>query len=155
MVRELKDKHLKMRFAQVNLLAKMSPCSRRQFGALIINPHTNSTVSEGYNGLPRGCETRFCGGEVCLRDSQNIISGLDPSVGCHHAEANSITNAARLGTPLDGCWLIVNGEPCLACAKLIHHAGISRVICLKGGYSSKQGIGYLQLNGVVVEFNAP
>ena len=141
-----------MGFMQVQILATMSPCKRRQFGALIINPCTNTTISEGYNGLPRGFEAPLCGGTVCFRDTECVPSGGDPSIGCHHAEANAITNAARLGTPLDGCWLIVNGEPCLACAKLIHHAGLTTVICLKGGYSIEKGIEYLKAHGVIVKY---
>ena len=39
---------------------------------------------------------------------------------------------------------MVNGEPCLACAKLIHQAGIARVIFIRGVYSSSEGVEYLR-----------
>ena len=122
----------------------MSPCCRNKFGAVIVNPITNSIVSEGYNGLPRGCEGSLCGGKNCERNLLKIESGTHLEVGCHHAEANSITNASRLGVKTDGCWLFVNGEPCLACAKLIHHSGITKVFFVKNRYSSKKGIQYLK-----------
>jgi len=146
----MREKNLQLRFEQVRLLAQMTPCSRRKFGALIINPKTSSVVSEGFNGTPRGAEGRLCGGDTCLRDTRNITSGCDVSIGCHHAEANAITIAARLGAATDGCWLVVNGEPCIACAKLIHHAGIRRVYCIDGGYSSSEGVEYLEQHGVDV-----
>lgn len=46
-----------------------------------------------------------------------------------HAGANAITNAARCGTPLDGCVMLVTHPPCMACAKLIVQAGIKVVLC--------------------------
>ncbi len=149
----MKAKHLEMRFEQTRLLSKMSPCTRRQFGAVIVNPITNSTISEGYNGLPKGCEHKLCGGDTCARDSLGVVSGQRLEVGCHHAEANAITNAARLGSAVQGCWLIVNGEPCLMCAKLIHHSGIQRVYCIDGGYSTKNGVDYFRQHGVEVILN--
>ena len=33
-------------------------------------------------------------------------------------------NAAASGVATRGAWIIVTGEPCVLCAKLIHHAGI-------------------------------
>ena len=62
----------------------------------------------------------------------------------------TITIAARLGAPTDGCWLVVNGEPCIACAKLIHHSGIGRVYCIDGGYLSSEGVEYLRTHSVGV-----
>jgi len=139
----MKQKHVENRIKQVKLLSELSPCCRNKFGCLIINPDTKSVVSEGYNGLPKGCESKLCGGDTCLRDTQNVISGDQFHIGCHHAEANAITHASRLGVSTKDCWLFVNGEPCLACAKLIHHAGISKVFYVKGGYSRREGVDYL------------
>ena len=36
------------------------------------------------------------------------------------------------------------------CAKLIHHAGIQRVLVVDGGYAGENGVGYLQQHGVEV-----
>ena len=46
---------------------------------------------------------------------------------------NLICNAAANGVPTNNAWLIVTGEPCMMCAKLIHHAGIQRVVIVMAG----------------------
>jgi deoxycytidylate deaminase len=82
-----------------------------------------------------------------------IESGTQIEIGCHHAEMNVICNAAANGIPCRGAWIIVIGEPCLLCSKLIHHAGIERVLCVKGGYVGGQaGPEYLRKHGVEVEY---
>lgn len=84
---------------------------------------------------------------------QAIPSGTRLERGCHHAEGNVICNAAANGVKTEGAWLIVTGEPCLMCSKSIHHAGISKVLCVKGGYiGGDDGPGYLRDNGVQVEY---
>ena len=37
------------------------------------------------------------------------------------------------------------------CAKLIHHAGIGRVIVVDGGYGRANGVTYLEDHGVGIE----
>lgn len=197
----------------------MSSCTRRKFGAVLINPKRNTIISDGYNGGPRGGGA-LCGGQFCLRDGvaesdltfsesrggrdtrdaisvtlrgvevyredvtwsdkvlslqENISSyegplqrakryagtllcpaiksGTELQVGCHHAESNAIANAAADGRSTTGAWMIVTGEPCLMCAKLMHHAGIEKVICVKGGYAGgADGVHYLQQHGVPVQY---
>lgn len=83
-----------------------------------------------------------------------IETGTHYEIGCHHAEMNVITNAAARGVSCDGAWLILNQEPCILCAKLIHHAGIKKVICISGTFK----IGardYLEKNGVEVQVINP
>jgi len=46
---------------------------------------------------------------------------------------------------------IINGEPCIMCAKLIHHAGIETVIVVNGVYEN-HGLQYLKDYGVDVLF---
>jgi dCMP deaminase len=72
-------------------------------------------------------------------------------LGCHHAEQNVVCNAAANGTSTRGCWLVVTGEPCLMCAKLIHHAGIVKVLVVQNGYMGANGVEYLRKHGVEVE----
>ncbi|MEE2667190.1 MAG: hypothetical protein VYC27_06075, partial [Candidatus Thermoplasmatota archaeon] len=107
----MKDKHLAIRIEQCLALAKASNCPRRQFGALLVDPERNVVLMDGYNGGPRG-GGRLCGGEVCLRDAEDVVSGTRVEIGCHHAEMNLICNAAANGVPTKGAWLIVTGEPC-------------------------------------------
>ena len=88
-----------------------------------------------------------------LAENPPIPSGKRVEVGCHHAEMNVICNAAANGTPTNGAWLIVTGEPCIMCAKLLHHAGIAKVICVSGGYAGgSEGTEYLRRHKVAIEF---
>lgn len=80
-----------------------------------------------------------------------IASGTHVEQGCHHAEMNVICNAAAAGVATDKAWMIVTGEPCLMCAKLIHHAGIAKVIVVDGGFSGPNGIDYLKGHQVEIQ----
>ena len=145
----MKDKHLRIRIEQCLALAQASNCPRRQFGALLLDPERNVILMDGYNGGPRG-GGHLCGGDVCLRDTMGVTSGTRMEVGCHHAEMNVVCNCAASGVATKGAWLIVTGEPCMMCSKLIHHAGIVRVYVVSGGYAGANGLEYLEQHGVEV-----
>ena len=147
----LKNKYIQTRIEQCLVLSKQSTCPRRSIAAMLIDPETNSIVSDGYNGPPRGGGT-LCGGSECLRESSKVESGTRLEVGCHHAELNCILNAARVGNKTSGKVMIVTAEPCLMCAKAIHHAGIAEVYVVGGGYSGAlvNGVSYLEEHGVTV-----
>ena len=149
-LREVNDKHIRIRIAQCLALAEASNCPRRKFGALLLDPERNVILMDGYNGGPRG-GGRLCGGESCLRDTQEVQSGTRMEIGCHHAEMNVVCNAAASGVATKGAWLIVTGEPCMMCSKMIHHAGIRRVLVVEGGYLGANGVDYLRAHGVEVE----
>jgi dCMP deaminase len=146
----MKAKHLAQRIETCLGLARLSSCPRRQYGALIIDPRSNIVISEGYNGGLRG-GTELCGEHNCERTALGIASGERVEIGCVHAEQNAIFNAARLGRAVLDAWIIINGEPCLVCAKAIKQAGIARVICVDGGYTLKAGVDLLRSNGVEVD----
>ncbi|MBK8261015.1 MAG: cytidine deaminase [Nannocystis sp.] len=146
----MKAKHLAIRIEQCLTLSRASNCPRRKFGALLLDPTRNVVLMDGYNGGPRG-GGELCGGEICLRDQEHVISGTRMEIGCHHAEMNVICNAAASGVATRGAWIIVTGEPCVLCAKLIHHAGIARVIVVEGGYAGENGLSYLRRHGIEVE----
>ena len=145
----MKEKHVAIRIEQCLALAKASNCPRRKFGALLVDPTRNVVLMDGYNGGPRG-GGELCGGHTCLRDTMQVPSGTRMELGCHHAEMNVICNAAANGVPTRDAWLIVTGEPCILCAKLIHHAGITRVLVVEGGYAGENGVSYLRDHGVDV-----
>lgn len=145
----MKDKHIRIRVEQCLALAKASNCPRRKFGALLLDPERNVVLMDGYNGGPRG-GGELCGGDACLRDTMGIPSGTRMEIGCHHAEMNVVCNAAANGVRCAGAWLIVTGEPCMMCAKMIHHAGIVRVLIVEGGYAGENGVAYLEQHGVEV-----
>ncbi|HIG02955.1 MAG TPA: cytidine deaminase [Candidatus Poseidoniales archaeon] len=149
----MKEKHLAIRIQQCLSLATASNCPRAKFGALLVDPIRNVILMDGYNGGPRG-GGELCGGEVCLRDTNEIKSGTRVEIGCHHAEMNLICNSAANGVPTNGAWLIVTGEPCMMCSKLIHHAGIARVIVVDGGFGGANGCGYLENHGVEIQRTA-
>ena len=117
---------------------------------MLLDPERNVVLMDGYNGGPRG-GGELCAGEKCAREEQGISSGTRMEVGCPHAEMNVICNAAANGVPTRGAWLIVTGEPCLLCAKLIHHAGIRKVLLVDGGYAGENGLQYLQEHGVLLQ----
>ena len=146
----MKEKLLKIRIEQCNLLSEASPCSRRSVGAIIIDPQDGVVLSDGYNGTPRGSKGQLCGGGVCLRDSDNVKSGTQNDVGCHHAEMNAILNSSRRGQATLGKWIIVSCSPCLMCAKAIHHAGLVKVIISSVPDTHTEGISYLEENNVEV-----
>ena len=147
---DVKETHLKIRIEQCLALAKASNCPRAKFGSLLVDPDRNVILMDGYNGGPRGGGD-LCGGDVCLRDTEKVVSGTRVEVGCHHAEMNVICNAAANGVPTKNAWLIVTGEPCMMCAKLIHHSGVSRVIVVDGGFGGANGVDYLENHGVIVQ----
>ena len=146
----MKEKHLRIRIEQCLALAKASNCPRAKFGALLVDPNRNVILMDGYNGGPRGGGD-LCGGDICLRDTEQVLSGTRVEVGCHHAEMNVVCNAAANGVSTKGAWMIITGEPCMMCAKLIHHSGISQVIVVDGGFGGANGIDYLEQHGVVVQ----
>ena len=143
-------KHICIRIQQCLALAEASNCPRRKFGALLLDPERNVILMDGYNGGPRG-GGELCGGDACLRDTMSVKSGTRMEIGCHHAEMNVICNAAANGVRCRGAWLIVTGEPCMMCAKMIHHAGITKVLVVEGGYAGENGVRYLEDHGVAVE----
>ena len=145
----MKDKHIRIRIKQCLALAEASNCPRRKFGALLVDPTRNVVLMDGYNGGPRGGGA-LCSGDVCERDTRKVQSGTRMEIGCHHAEMNVICNAAANGVQTRDAWLIITGEPCLLCAKLIHHAGIARVLVVDGGYAGENGVQYLRNHHVDV-----
>ena len=123
-----------MRMADV--WAELSHCKRKKVGALIVKDR--KIISDGYNGTPTGFENQ------CEDDeNQNKWYVL-------HAEANAILKIAASTQSCDGATLYVTMSPCRECSKLIHQAGIRRVV-YKQGYSDTSGIDFLKSAGVEIE----
>lgn len=59
---------------------------------------------------------------------------------------NALLNALRLGHSTLGAHMIITCEPCLMCAKMIHHAGVSCVLYLQRHYASIEGVQYLNVH---------
>lgn len=125
----------------------------------VIGEDTTWAVRHVPSGTPIGMPSghQFLGTEAeaeevrvaLLARFPGVKSGTHMEVGCHHSESNVICNAAASGVSTKGGLLIVNGEPCMMCAKLIHHAGIAEVILVRGGYAGgRDGVEYLTRHGV-------
>ena len=120
--------------------AKLSYCDRRQVGALIVKDKT--IISDGYNGTPSGFEN------VC-EDDEGFTKWY-----VLHAEANAILKVSRSTQSSEGATLYLTMSPCKNCAKLIHQAGITRVVFAMK-YKDQAGVEFLKRAGVDVSFLPP
>lgn len=134
--------------------AQLSPCVKRRLAAIIFDPLNLSVISEAYNDhLMQKSSGDLCGGDHCLRISQQLHRGRDSAVGCMHAETLAILNVASSSASTRGMHLLVIGEPCKMCSKNIAAARLSRVNIVTGGYPGiDEGVAVLNNAGVEVGF---
>lgn len=111
-------KKLEKYFDIVDATARLSKDSSTQVGAIILG-QSFEVRSLGYNGAPRGCSAD---------EDERGQQRPEKYFWFSHAELNAITNAARVGTPLAGCALLVTHPPCMDCARAIVQAGIVDVL---------------------------
>lgn len=95
------------------LWSKNSYCKRKQTGSIIVK--NGMIISDGYNGTPNGFKNECEENDVTL-----------PIV--LHAEANALMKLTKSTISSDNADLYCTMSPCKECAKLIHQAGIKRVI---------------------------
>jgi len=119
-----------------NRIGKMSYSKRFQVGALLVKD--DNILSFGYNGTPRGWDN-------CCETEEETTK---PEV--LHAESNAIAKVARTTSNSEGSTLYTTLSPCYECAKMIHQAGVVRVI-YEYPYRDKSGIAFLEKCGVNVE----
>jgi dCMP deaminase len=125
--------------------SKRSKANRMQVGAIIVK--NNQIISDGYNGLPAGCDDDVCeefhNGE--LRTKKHVL----------HAEANAITKLAENGgVGSRGATMYCTCSPCIDCAKLIVQSKIKRVI-FRHLYRNTDGIELLNEYGIeTAHFNS-
>ena len=110
-------------------MATLSPDPSTKVGCLVFGPGYEIRA-QGWNGAPRGSSAD--------RD-ERYNNRAERLMWATHAEANAIANAARVGTPLEGCALLVTSHPCMSCAKTIVQAGIKQVVCPEpeAGFASR------------------
>lgn len=108
-------KYLEVAYA----IAKLSKDKSTHVGAVVLGPN-GEVRSVGYNGAPRGC---------AADEDERGDARPEKYYWFSHAELNAITNAARVGTPLDGGVLVVTHPPCMDCARAIVQAGVKQVFC--------------------------
>ena len=105
--------------AIANAVAQLSKDKSTKVGAIVLG-EALEVRTLGYNGAPRGC--------AADEDSRGDTRP-EKYFWFSHAELNAITNAARVGVPLDRCVLVVTHPPCMDCARAIVQAGIKEVWC--------------------------
>jgi len=127
-----------LRYAQASMRmaaewAQLSHCVRKQVGALIVKDRM--IIADGFNGTPTGFP--------------NVCENEEGETNWYvlHAEANAITKLARSNNSAVGATLYITMSPCRECAKLIHQAGISRVV-YRDEYKDPQGLEFLKQAGV-------
>ncbi len=112
---------------------KLSYCERKKVGAIIVKDRM--IISDGYNGTPTGFEN-FC------EDENNYTKWY-----VLHAEANAILKVAASTQSCKGATLYLTLSPCKECSKLIHQAGIIRVVYHQP-YKDDSGLRFLTKAGV-------
>jgi len=113
--------------------AKLSHCHRKQVGSLIVKDRM--IISDGYNGTPTGFENP-------CEDETNTTKWY-----VLHAEANAILKVAASSHGCRDATLYLTLSPCKECSKLIHQAGIKRLVFIKK-YKDTGGLNFLEKAGV-------
>lgn len=131
--RQLKFDKAYLRIAQE--WGKLSHCKRKQVGAIIVKDRM--IISDGYNGTPSGFEN-------CCEDEEGTTKWY-----VLHAEANAILKVAASTQSCQDSTLYITLSPCKDCSKLIHQAGIKRVV-YKKAYKDNSGVAFLEKAGVEV-----
>lgn len=119
---------------------KLSHCKRKQVGALIVKDRM--IISDGFNGTPTGFENP-------CEDEDNYTKWY-----VLHAEANAILKVASSTQSCKGSTLYLTLSPCRECSKLIHQAGIIRVVYINE-YKDITGLDFLKNAGVMIEQISP
>jgi len=94
-------------------------------------------ISDGYNGTPTGFDN------ACEDDENNTLWYV------LHAEANAIMKVAASTNDSKGATLYMTLSPCKECSKLIHQAGITRIV-FATAYKDQSGIDFLKKAGVEI-----
>ena len=121
--------YLKMAFEW----GKLSHCKRKQVGALIVKDRM--IISDGFNGTPSGFDN-------CCEDDSGATKWE-----VLHAEANAILKVASSTQSAKGATLYITLSPCTQCSKLIHQAGIKRLVYATT-YKDTSGLDFLKKAGI-------
>lgn len=116
--------------------AKLSYCKRKQVGAIIVK--NNMIISDGYNGTPSGFDN-------ACEDESNITHWY-----VLHAEANAILKTARTTHDCKNATLYLTMSPCKECSKLIHQAGIKKLVYINQ-YKDASSLDFLKTAGVEIK----
>lgn len=102
------------------MASQRSPDGSTQHGCVLVRDKV--PVITGFNGLPaEGDDSAY---------PQHRDPGVNKYVFYSHAEENAVALAAYKGRATRGCTAYVTGLPCVKCLRLLHRAGIVRVVHL-------------------------
>src|SRR5690554_1705891 len=130
------EKYDRAYLRMANEWGKLSYCKRKQVGAIIVKDRM--IISDGYNGTPTGFEN-------ACEDDEGYTKWY-----VLHAEANAILKVAASTQSCKGATLYITLSPCKECSKLIHQAGIIRVVYQRG-YKDDSGLEFLAKAGIELE----
>ena len=136
MVQKKQEKYDRAYLEMAKIWGQLSYCERKKVGALIVKDRM--IISDGYNGTPSGFEN------IC-EDEDNYTKWY-----VLHAEANAILKVAASTQSCKGATLYITLSPCKECSKLIHQAGIVRVV-YSIAYKDSSGLEFLKKAGVVLD----
>lgn len=134
-----KNKQLKYDKAYLRIArewGKLSHCERKKVGAVIVKDRM--IISDGFNGTPTGFENP-------CEDEEGYTKWY-----VLHAEANAISKVASSTQSCKGATLYITLSPCRECSKLIHQAGIKRIV-YHTKYKDSSGLTFLEKAGVEIE----
>ena len=137
MLKEKQEKYDKAYLKMANIWGQLSYCERKKVGALIVKDRM--IISDGFNGTPSGYKN------VC-EDEEHLTKWY-----VLHAEANAILKVAGSTQSCMGATLYITLSPCRDCSKLIHQAGIVRVVYAKT-YKDATGLEFLKKAGVKLKY---
>jgi dCMP deaminase len=118
--------------------SKLSHCERKKVGALIVKERM--IISDGFNGTPTGMENKC--EEWSEMEKEDITKWY-----VLHAEANAILKVASSNHSCRDATLYLTMSPCKECSKLIHQAGIKRLVYINR-YKQHEGLDFLEQAGV-------
>jgi len=96
-------------------VAQWSEYPGTKVGAVIVGSK-KQVISLGYNGCPRGVEA-----------SEARLSNENKYFYVEHAERNSLYNALRNGSSVEGASIFTTHFPCADCSRAIIQSGIIKV----------------------------
>ena len=135
MLSEKQKRYDKAYMKMAQTWGELSHCERKKVGALIVKDRM--IISDGYNGTPSGFENEC--------EDENYYTKWYVL----HAEANAILKVAASAQSCEGATLYITLSPCRECSKLIHQAGIKRVV-YSVEYKDRSGLDFLEKAGVIL-----
>ena len=135
MLSEKQKRYDKAYMKMAETWGELSHCKRKKVGALIVKDRM--IISDGYNGTPSGFENEC--------EDENYYTKWYVL----HAEANAILKVAASAQSCEGATLYITLSPCRECSKLIHQAGIKRVV-YSVEYKDRSGLDFLEKAGVIL-----